>query len=203
MLTSNLSAEHLQDEAAALAYLEASLWPNGPVCAHCGATERIYTLKGKSTRPGVRKCGRCKKPFTVMIGTIFERSHVPMTKWLQAICLLTSSKKGISSRQLHRILNVTYETAWFMSHRIREAMRDGTLGLLGGEGKVIEADETYHARRTLPRSGRSRGSAARRASAPSQRWSSVAVRRAPSTLRVPMRTPCAASCERTPTSEAS
>jgi transposase-like protein len=147
MVTSNLSAPHLHDDAAALAYLEATLWPGGPTCPHCGATDRIYTLKGKSTRPGVRKCGHCRKPFTVTVGTIFERSHVPLRKWLQAICLMTSSKKGISARQLHRILRVKYQTAWFMGHRIREAMRDGSLEPIGGFGHAVEADETFIGRK--------------------------------------------------------
>ena len=150
MRTSRLTDEHLQSEEAALAYLEAALWPSGPVCPHCGAADRIYILKGKSTRPGVRKCGHCKKPFTVMVGTIFERSHVPLAKWLQAIVLLTSSKKGIGSHQLHRTLGISYETAWFLSHRVREAMRDGSLGPLGGEGKIVEADETYHGQKDAP-----------------------------------------------------
>ncbi len=146
MPTSNLSKAYLHDDAAALAHIEAALWPAGPTCPHCGAPDRIYALKGKSTRPGVRKCGHCRKPFTVMVGTIFERSHVPLSKWLQAICLMTSSKKGISSHQLHRILGVKYDTAWFMSHRIREAMRDGSLGPLGG-GNAVEADETFIGRK--------------------------------------------------------
>src|SRR4051794_17369810 len=150
MVTTNLSALHLHDETAALAYLEAAFWLEGPICPHCGATDRIYALKGKSTRPGVRKCGHCRKPFTVTVGTIFERSHVPLTKWLQAICLLTSSKEGISSHQLHRTLGISYETAWFLSHRIREAMRDGSLGPLGGIGKIVEADETYHGQKDAP-----------------------------------------------------
>jgi len=144
---SKLSRTFLHDDAAALAHLEAVLWPNGPTCPHCGATDRIYALKGKSTRPGVRKCGHCRKPFTVTVGTLFERSHVALHKWMQAVCLLTCSKKGISSHQLHRILDVTYQTAWFMSHRIREAMRDGSLPPLGGNGKIVEADETYIGRK--------------------------------------------------------
>jgi transposase-like protein len=143
MHTSNLSAAHLHDDAAALAYLEAALWPDGPVCPHCGATDRIYTLKGKSTRPGVRKCGHCRKPFTVTVGTVMERSHIPLHKWLQAICLMTSSKKGISAHQLHRTLGLGYQAAWFMAHRIREAMRDGSLGPLGSANAPVEADETF------------------------------------------------------------
>jgi transposase-like protein len=142
MPASNLTPAAFHDDAAALAHIEAALWPNGPVCPRCGATDRIYTLKGKSTRPGVRKCGHCLKPFTVTIGTIFERSHIPLHKWVQAIYLMCSSKKGISAHQLHRTLAITYKAAWFMGHRIREAMRDGTLAPLGGNN-AVEADETF------------------------------------------------------------
>lgn len=144
-----LSRPYFHDDAAALAHLEAVLWPNGPVCPHCGAVDRIYALKGASTakRPGLRKCGHCRKQFTVTVGTIFEASHAPLHKWLQAFHLLVSSKKGISAHQLHRVLEVTYRTAWFMAHRIREAMKSGSLSPLGGEGAVIEADETYIGRK--------------------------------------------------------
>ena len=135
---SHLSAPYFHDEQAAYAEVEARLWPNGPVCPHCGGMDRIYDLKGKSTRIGVRKCGHCRKQFTVKVGTVLEDSHVPMTKWLQAIYLMCSSKKGISSHQLHRILDVTLKTAWFISHRIREAMRDGSLAPLGGNNAVEE-----------------------------------------------------------------
>src|SRR3954469_20270692 len=145
MPASNLTPAAFHDEDAALAHIEAALWPDGPVCPHCGATDRIYALKGKSTRSGVRKCGHCKKPFTVMIGTVFERSHIPLHKWLQAFYLLCSSKKGISSHQLHRTLGISYKAAWFMSHRIREGMRDDSLAPLGGGhgfGNAVEGDET-------------------------------------------------------------
>src|SRR5829696_7839891 len=142
----HLSAPYFHDEQAAYAEVEARLWPNGPVCPHCGGADRAYALKGKSTRIGVRKCGHCRKQFTVKVGTVLEDSHVPMTKWLQAVHLLCSSKKGISSHQLHRILGVTLKTAWFMSHRIREAMRDGFLAPFGGgdgTNGIVEADETF------------------------------------------------------------
>jgi transposase-like protein len=142
-----LSHPRFNDEHAAYEWVEARLWPNGPVCPHCGATDRIRPLMGKSTRIGVKKCYHCYKPFTVKVGTIFEDSHVPMFKWLQAFHLMCSSKKGISSNQLHRILEVSLKTAWFMSHRLREAMRDGSLGPLGGGGKVVEADETFIGRK--------------------------------------------------------
>lgn len=138
-----LSAPHFHNEAAAYRFVEARIWPNGPVCPHCGGVERIGKMGGKSTRIGTYKCYQCRKPFTVKIGTVFEASHVKMHLWLQAIFLMASSKKGISANQLHRTLGVTLKTAWFMSHRIREAMRDGKLGQLGGEGQIVEADETY------------------------------------------------------------
>lgn len=140
---SNLSAPHFHDEDAAIAYIEARIWPNGPVCPHCGGVERIGKMGGKSTRSGLWKCYQCRKPFTVKIGTIFESSHVALHKWLQAMYLIAGSKKGISSNQLHRILGVTLKTAWFMSHRIREAMRTGDLLPMGGDGGVVEVDETY------------------------------------------------------------
>lgn len=138
-----LSAPHFHNEKAAYAYVEARVWPQGPVCPHCGCFGRIYELKGKSTRIGVRKCGDCRKPFTVKVGTIFESSHVPLRFWLQAMFLMASSKKGISANQLHRTLGVTLKTAWFMAHRIREAMRDGDLAPFGGNGGIVEADETF------------------------------------------------------------
>jgi transposase-like protein len=151
-----LSVQHLQDEAAAYAWVEERVWPQGPICPHCGSFDRIGKLKGKSTRIGVYKCYACNKPFTVKVGTIFESSHIPMHIWLQAIVLMTASKKGISSNQLHRTLGVTLKTAWFMSHRIREAMRSGGLDPLGGAGKVVEADETYFGEREnfMPSSNR-------------------------------------------------
>lgn len=138
-----LSQKQFHDEAEAYKYVEAILWPNGPVCPRCEQGDRVGELKGKSTRVGVRKCYRCRKPFTVKVGTVFEDSNVSMTKWLQAIYLLCSSKKGISSNQLGRTLGVQIRTAWFMSHRIREAMRADHLSPLGGIGKIIEADETF------------------------------------------------------------
>ncbi|GHA99114.1 DDE transposase [Algimonas arctica] len=138
-----LSQKHFHDEEAAYEYVEARIWPTGAVCPRCGEQERVGKLKGKSTRIGVHKCYSCRKPFTVKIGTIFESSHVKMHLWMQAIYLMSSSKKGISTQQLHRTLGVTLKTAWFMSHRIREAMRDGVMAPLGGSGSQVEADETY------------------------------------------------------------
>jgi transposase-like protein len=142
-MKSVLSDKHFHNEAAAYAFVEARLWPNGPVCPHCGGVDRISKMEGKSTRIGAYKCYQCRKPFTVKIGTIFEASHVPMRHWLQAIFLMSSSKKGISSNQLHRTLGCTLKTAWFISHRIREAMRVTGVAPMGGSGKVVESDETY------------------------------------------------------------
>lgn len=143
-----LSDKHFHNEAAAYAFVEKRIWANGITCPHCGNADqaKIGTLAGSSTRIGVRKCYAtgCRKPFTVKVGTIFESSHVALHLWLQAIYLLASSKKGISTQQLHRTLGVTLKTAWFMSHRIREAMREGNLGPMGGAGKTVEADETYY-----------------------------------------------------------
>jgi transposase-like protein len=146
-MTSVLSAKHFHDEAAAYEYLEARIWPKGPVCPHCGGVDRISKMQGESTRIGVHKCYQCRKQFRVTVGTVFESSHVKLHLWLQAVALLSSSKKGISSNQLHRVLGVTLKTAWFMSHRIREAMRDGKLAPMGGNGSVVEMDETYFGKR--------------------------------------------------------
>jgi transposase-like protein len=133
------------DENAAREALEAIRWPNGSVCVHCGGTEQISRVAGEkqSHRPGLLYCNDCKGQFTVTVGTVFERSKIPLTKWWMATHLLCSSKKGISSHQIHRILGVTYKTAWFMTHRIRDAMKDGFLTPVGGSGKTVEADETY------------------------------------------------------------
>jgi len=142
-MPSALSAKHYHDEDAAFAYVERIVWPEGPVCPHCGGVERISRMGGKATRKGLHKCYQCRRQFTVRQGTIFESSHVPLHIWLQAIFFVAGSKKGVSSNQLHRTLGVTLKTAWFMSHRIREAMRKGELAPMGGEGGVVEADETY------------------------------------------------------------
>ncbi|KPH82509.1 IS1595 family transposase [Bosea vaviloviae] len=142
-MSSVLSEKHFHNEAAAYAFVEARVWPEGPICPHCGGFERIGKMGGKSTRIGVYKCYQCRKPFTVKVGTVFEASHVPMHLWLQAMFLLSSSKKGISANQLHRTLGVTLKTAWFMAHRVREAMRLVGFEPMGGAGAVVEADETY------------------------------------------------------------
>lgn len=144
---------HFHDENEARKHLEAIRWPDGPVCPHCGSIGDHYRLegtggaKGKKARPGLLKCKDCREQFSVTVGTVFEHSKIPLTKWLLATHLMCSSKKGISSHQLHRTLGVTYKTAWFMTHRIREAMAPAhDVGPLGGEGKTVEADETYLAK---------------------------------------------------------
>lgn len=133
------------DENAARKHLEGLLWPNGPVCPHCGTGDEATLLKGKSTRPGVYKCRACEKPFSVTVGTVFERSKIKLNTWVYAVDLYTASKKGFSAHQLHRTIGVTYKTAWFMAHRIREAMTANKFNKppMGGAGKVVEADETY------------------------------------------------------------
>src|SRR3979411_905388 len=143
MSKSIIEAKALQDEASAYAWVEARIWPDGPVCPHCGGVDRISKMGGKSTRIGVYKCYQCRKQFSVKVGTVFEDSHVTMRLWLQAMFLLCSSKKGISSHQLHRTLGVTLKTAWFMSHRLREAMTVLRMEPMGGAGKFVEADETF------------------------------------------------------------
>jgi transposase-like protein len=133
------------DENVARKALETVRWPTGPVCPHCGGIEQIVRVEGEkqSHRPGLLYCNDCKGQFTVTVGTVFERSKIPLTKWWMATFMLCSSKKGVSSHQIHRTLGVTYKTAWFMTHRIREAMKDGVMGPIGGEGKTVEADETF------------------------------------------------------------
>src|SRR5215471_17819352 len=137
------SAAHFHSEEAAYRFVEARLWANGCPCPHCGVLDRSGPLKGNSTRIGVYKCYACRKPFTVKVGTIFESSHVPLHIWLQAIHLMCSSKKGFSANQFARILGVDIKTGWFIGHRIREAMDESGSGPLGGEGKIVESDESY------------------------------------------------------------
>jgi transposase-like protein len=146
-MTSALSAPHFHDEDKAFAYVERYLWPNGAVCAHCGESVRVGRMGGKATRKGLHKCYACRKQFTVRQGTLFESSHVPLHIWLQAIYLISGSKKGISSHQLARTLDLTVKTAWFLSHRIREAMREGDLTPFGQGGGAVEVDETYIGRK--------------------------------------------------------
>jgi transposase-like protein len=142
-MKSVLNDKHFHDEAAAYAFVEKRIWPNGPICPHCGGVDRISKMQGKSTRIGTYKCYQCRKPFTVKVGTVFEASHVPMRHWLQAMFLMSSSKKGISSNQLHRTLGCTLKTAWFISHRVRLAMVTVGIEPLGGAGTIVEIDETY------------------------------------------------------------
>lgn len=152
-----LNQKHFVSEKAAYRFVEAHVWPDGRVCPHCGVVGENSPLKGKSTRIGVYKCYACNKPFTVKVGTIFESSHIPLHIWLQGFFLLSSSKKGISSNQLARTLDITLKSAWFMSHRIREAMRDGFLGPIGGAGVIVEADETYYGPKAKARTLTTRG----------------------------------------------
>jgi transposase-like protein len=144
MVMDVFSAPHFRDDTEARKMLESIMWPDGPVCPHCGTLNHAYATK----RAGVYRCAEkeCRKDFTVTMRTVMERSKIALHKWLQAFALMTASKKGISAHQLHRTLDIGYEAAWFMCHRIREAMRDGGLSPLGGEGKVVEADETYYGR---------------------------------------------------------
>ncbi|WP_439542841.1 IS1595 family transposase [Hyphomicrobium sp.] len=153
-----LSHKRFHDEEAAYKWVEAHLWPHGPECPRCGGTERNTKLQGKSTRIGTYKCKDCRKPFTVKVGTIFEDSHIPMRMWLQAIALMCASKKGISANQLHRMTGLTLKSAWFMSHRIREAMRVGGLKPpMSGDGGVVEVDETIYGRTSTHPKGRAQG----------------------------------------------
>lgn len=149
-----LNAKYMQDEAAAFEHIEGMLWPDGPVCPHCGVIDSAYSLNGVRSKPskknphgkvrhGLKKCKDCGKQFTVRMGTIFESSHIDLHLWLQAIHLVTSSKKGISANQLHRVLGVTLKTAWFLGHRIREAMRDNDPVVFGQDGGIVESDETF------------------------------------------------------------
>lgn len=133
------------DADKAREHLESLMWPNGPVCPHCGEAENVKRLEGKSHRKGLVQCNSCLGNFTVTVGTVFERSKVPLNKWLLASFLMSSSKKGMSAHQIHRMLGVTYKTAWFMCHRLREAMKPGPneTGPLGGSGKFVEVDETF------------------------------------------------------------
>lgn len=151
---SSLNDPIFQDADKAREHLEKMRWPCGPNCPHCGNADqtKIRALQGKAHRPGVYQCNECREQFTVTVGTVFERSKIALNKWLLATHLMTASKKGMSAHQLHRMLGVTYKTAWFMAHRIREAMKDdvASSGPLGGEGKIVEADETYIGKRETP-----------------------------------------------------
>jgi transposase-like protein len=144
-MTDLLKNPIFKDETKAREWLEARVWPEGPTCPHCGNADRakVTALQGNAHRPGLYQCAECREQFTVTVKTVFERSKIPLTKWLAALFLMTASKKGVSARQVHRMLGVSYKSTWFMMHRLREAMRSGSLEPLGGKGKIVEADETY------------------------------------------------------------
>ena len=144
MTTVDLTNPIFTDPDAARAHFEAIRWPDGPYCPYCGQFASVKVLGGRSMGRGWYHCKDCRRKFTARVGTIYERSHIPMTKWLLATHLLCASKKGISAHQLHRMLGLPYKTAWFMAHRIREGLRElNPSSPLGGEGKTVEADETY------------------------------------------------------------
>ena len=149
-MTSTFRNEVFEDEAKAREWLEAHLWPKGPVCPHCGTENEATLIAGKkhAHRDGLYMCNACREQFTIMVGTVFERSHVPLNKWLYVAFLMCASKKGVSAHQIHRMIGVTYKTAWFMCHRIREAMTLQAAPTMGGEGTTIEADETYFSPKT-------------------------------------------------------
>jgi transposase-like protein len=148
-MTIDLTAAEFHDEGAAREWLEGSRWPNGPCCPHCGSFNALR-MEGKVHRDGLFHCRDCRGQFTILTGSVMESSHLPLTKWVLAIRLMTTSKKGISAHQIHRMLNIGYKSAWFMCHRIREAMRETGPVALGGIGKIVEADEAYHGKRETP-----------------------------------------------------
>ena len=155
-MSTDLTDPIFHDEAAARKHMEAIRWPNGPFCPHCGAVKGITRLEGESHRVGLHQCNNCRGHFTVTNGTVMERSHIPLSKWVLGFHLMAASKKGISAHQLHRMLHITYKAAWFMAHRIREAMRDENPPPLGGEGSVIEADEAYFGKKEIPQPSKNR-----------------------------------------------
>jgi transposase-like protein len=152
----NLTDARFQDAEEAREWLEMQRWPEGPYCTHCGSFS-VTGLSGKAHRPGVYQCNDCRQQFTVTTGSVMERSKIPLNKWLLAMHLMASSKKGYSAHQLHRTLGITYQSAWFLAHRIREAMgNDKASGPLGGEGKVVEVDETYFGKQENPKPSKQR-----------------------------------------------
>jgi transposase-like protein len=191
------------DETKARDWLEARVWANGRVCPHCGNADqdKITKLDGNAHRPGVYQCNEtaCREQFTVTVGTVFESSKIPLSKWLAALFLMTASKKGISAHQVHRMLGVSYKSTWFLMHRLREAMRTGGLEPLGGEGKIVEADEPILANQPLRTSPSSAAtvptSRARKSVTAAQLspWLSAAVAFAHSMSRLPIATPWQAS----------
>jgi transposase-like protein len=153
-MTANLQNPIFTDETKAREWLEARVWPNGPVCPHCGATgDDVTALNGKAHRPGLYQCSQCREQFTVTVKTVFERSKIPLSKWLAALFLLTASKKGVSAHQVHRSLGISYKSAWFMMHRLRLALRTDGNTPLGGGGKVVEGDETFIGRKVGVKQG--------------------------------------------------
>jgi transposase-like protein len=156
----NLTDKRFQDHEEARKWFELQRWPNGPWCPHCGGAnpDKITALEGEAHREGVYQCNEkeCRLQFSVTVGTVMERSKIPLNKWLLAMHLMSSSKKGYSAHQLHRTLGITYQSAWFLAHRIREAMKDLQPATMGGEGKIIEADETYYGKLETPRKSKQR-----------------------------------------------
>lgn len=135
------------DETKAREWLEARIWATGRICPHCGVVDQSTLMNGKSHRPGLYQCNECREQFTVTVGTVFERSKIPLTKWLAALFLMVCSKRGVSGYRVHRMLGVSYKSTWFMMHRLREAMRSGDLAPTGGEGSIVEVDETFQGRK--------------------------------------------------------
>lgn len=190
------------DETKAREWLEARIWPKGRICPHCGNydQEKITKLEGKAHRPGLYQCNEteCREQFTVTVNTVFERSKIPLTKWLAALFLMTASKKGVSAHQVHRMLGISYKSTWFMMHRLREAMREGGFSIppLGRNGKIVEADETYYGKQDNPKPSPQRyGRPFTKAARPDQAASALSLRSlnaaagcAPSTLRLPTKT---------------
>ncbi len=140
---SDFSNPTFHDETKARVWLEKELWPDGPICPHCGTINEATLLHGKSHRPGLYQCNACREPFTVTVGTLYERSKIPLHKWLAATHLMMASKKGISSLQIGRMLGLSKKTAWFLCHRIRESLRETNPDMIGGEGKTVEIDESF------------------------------------------------------------
>jgi transposase-like protein len=151
-MATNLQNPIFTDEFAAREWLERRVWPHGPVCPHCGSSGDVTKLEGKKHRPGVYQCNGCREQFTVTVKTVFERSKIPLSKWLAALFLLTASKKGVSAHQVHRSLGISYKSAWFMMHRLREALRQGSFAApMGGTAGVVEVDETLLSKRVTPK----------------------------------------------------
>ena len=202
-MTANLQNPIFTDETKAREWLEARAWPNGPVCPHCGSTgDDVTALNGKAHRPGVYQCNGCREQFTVTVKTVFERSKIPLSKWLAALFLLTASKKGVSAHQVHRSLGISYKSSWFMMHRLREAMRSGGLAPpMGGADKVVRQTNPISAQLKIRRSQRHAvvatshpANAALQTSEPCSLLSSAAAMSARSMSPRPIKTPFTASC---------